>query len=122
MATIFKILDGTYQGRLDIGPEAIPHGLNNLSLEVECSQWTDTTSSATVTLHISYDGGQSWGLLTNANFRGGAVDSQGNPKTIQRLSMFLRDGQLQIKGSIQVHGTLNTHHIHLVCNGRGEGR
>jgi len=75
MSTVIaSIGPGSYTGTLTIGPGVSPSIVGTAGIQIECSQWTGNTSSATVTLELSQDGGQTYQPWCTGVFTGGALD------------------------------------------------
>jgi hypothetical protein len=115
LSSIFSLLGSTYVGRIDIPPTAMPEGCNYMELQVECSGWTDMTSSATITLNASRDGGKTWGLFTRGVMVGGALDAENNVVAYQRLGIGTLPGELMVKGVVYIHA--GTSQSGIVTNG-----
>ncbi len=116
MTTIASIGAGTYTNEeLTIGPGTPPSAVFAAGIEIECSAWTDPTSSAVVTLEYSTNGGTTWEPWCSCTFQGGTLTRQGTPLGTAVMSSGLPPApSVAIRGTIQITGSLVTQGISLV--------
>lgn len=115
MATIESIGPGTYTGTLTLPPTALPNGLSNFVINIECASWTDPSSSVEVAFQLSQDGGNTWTSWTSALLQGGSTDKLGNALQTAMLGASAPQGaSLMVKGSAVINGSLITSGITVV--------
>lgn len=105
-ASITSLPAGSYTGTVSVPPGVLPSGSASTGINIECSQWIDPASTATVTLEISEDGGSTWRPWCSGLFTGGAKDIQGNLLANATMGGAIPAvAGLRIRGTIVVIGT-----------------
>lgn len=105
-AAISTVSGGSYTGTVSIPSGTVPTGATSAGISIECSAWTDTASSAIVTLETSQDGGLTWMPWCAGAFNGGTKNMQGQPLTNATMGGSIpQTPGLQIRGTIVVSGT-----------------
>lgn len=106
--TIYTFPPGNYTGTITIPITDVAAGFNTLSCLIECSQWTDESSSLEATFQVSLDGGNTW--LPAGGFGGG-----GGLRSADKSGGVYMSGATnappeacQIQGEIIITGTLVT--------------
>ncbi len=118
-STLASIAAGSYtsaSGILTLGPVTPPGIISTAGVQVECSEWLDTTSSVLVTLEVSKNGGSTWLPWYSAVLQGGTVNP-GTAVTITEAALAARSpaAMPMIKATIEVlSGTLVTQGISLM--------
>jgi len=114
-ATIASIGAGTYANEtLTIGPATPPSAVFRAGIEIECSAWTDPTSSAVVTFEYSTDG-EIWTPWFSGTFWGGTLTKQGGPLASAIMSSGLPPApSVGIQAKIEITGSLVTQGISLM--------
>jgi hypothetical protein len=112
MTTLLTIGAGTYTGTLTLPPTAVPNGLTGFALNVECSEWLDTTSNAVVTFEYSQDGGGTWQEWCSFTFNGGSKKWDGQSLTPLAEAVMVtsapQGSDLMAQGSAVINGSLIT--------------
>jgi hypothetical protein len=107
--TLYSIGAGNYTGTIDIPAATIPEGISSIGISADCSNWTDTTSSMTVTYQMSVDGGSTWPYGATAYFAGGANNMHGQPLSNLAFDIGIPSGGgVKIKGTVTIVGTFVT--------------
>jgi len=104
--TLWTNAGGSLSG-LSIPATGIPDDATALQTVMECSAWTDLSSSAAISIQISQDGGSTWGMAATFATRGGGNDLRtGQPLTSRWVSIGLPlAANRQMRASILVSGT-----------------
>ncbi|MGA2228542.1 MAG: hypothetical protein ABSH41_29255 [Syntrophobacteraceae bacterium] len=115
MATLATIGAGTYTGTLTIGPVTPPSAVFNAGIEIECSAWTDPTSSIAVAFEYSTDAGTTWAAWLTGIFQGGTLTKQGAALGTAIMGSGLPPvPSMAIRATLQITGSLITQGISLM--------
>ncbi|MGO9375648.1 MAG: hypothetical protein ACLQBD_26660 [Syntrophobacteraceae bacterium] len=115
MTTLLTIGANSYTGTVTIPPTTIPTGYTNFLVDIGCALWADPTSSAEVSLEISYDGGNTWMPWFSAMLYGGTLNRHGQPLSDALVGTTAPQGSsLLFQGTAVITGTLITSGITIV--------
>ena len=113
--TLFSLQAGNYSNTVVSTPAVVPNDVSTINIQIESSKWTDTTSSATITLELSKDNGATWQSWTSAIIKGGAVDRKKQPVTTQSITASSKQvSGLQVKMTMVITGILITDSITII--------